>query len=77
MMPYLALDDTRTEATDRLTTQAHTDADLTMSACDDPTDVSGSKIKALLDSLPALDPTKTLVSCGANTSTDEGGEQNV
>ncbi|MDJ0995680.1 MAG: hypothetical protein QNI90_19040, partial [Dinoroseobacter sp.] len=71
------LDDTRTEAMDRLTTQAQTDADLTMSACDDPTDSSGCKIAALLKSLPALDPAKTLVSCEANTTTDEGGEQHV
>lgn len=77
MMPYLALDDTRTEAMDRLTTQAHTDADLTMSACDDPTDASGGKIKALLESLPRLDPSKTLVSCEADKSTDRGGEQHV
>lgn len=77
MMPYLALDDTRTEAMDRLTTQAHTDADLTMSACDDPNDASGGKIAALLKSLPALDPAKTLVFCEANTTTDEGGGQHV
>jgi len=77
MMPYLALDDTRTEAMDRLTTQAHTDADLTMSACDDPTDASGGKIAALLKSLPALDPAKTLVFCKANTTTGEGGGQHV
>jgi hypothetical protein len=36
MMPYLALDDTRLAAMDRLIGQAHTDADLTKSTCDDP-----------------------------------------
>ncbi|QEP30354.1 patatin-like phospholipase family protein [Pukyongiella litopenaei] len=77
MMTYLALDDTRAEAMDRLTAQAHTDADLTMSARDDPRDPSGSRIKALLESLPALDPSRTLVSCEATTTTDEGGEQHV
>ena len=35
MMPYLALDDTRQEAMNRLMAQAHTDADLTKSVCDD------------------------------------------
>jgi predicted acylesterase/phospholipase RssA len=77
MMPYLALDDTRIEAMDRLTAQAHTDADLTMSACDDPKDPSGTKIKALLESLPVLDPSKTLVSCEATTTTHQGGKEHV
>ena len=61
-MPYLALDDTREEAMDRLIAQAHTDADLTLSACDDPQDVAGRRIKEMLESLPTAEPTKTLMS---------------
>lgn len=54
MMPYLALDDTRQEAMDRLMTQAHTDADLTKSVCDDPNSGDGEMIRRLMIDLPAM-----------------------
>ena len=53
MMPYLALDDTRPEAMDRLVQQAHTDADLTKSACDDRSSADGAMILRLMNDLPA------------------------
>ena len=56
MMPFLSLDDTRDEAMERLVAQAHSDADLTRSACDDPQNQDGQLIKALLGSLEPLDP---------------------
>jgi hypothetical protein len=52
MMPFLGLDDARDEAMDRLVAQAHTDADLTRSNCDDPRNGEGAMIRALLDDLP-------------------------
>ena len=57
MMPYLALDDTRTEAMDRLVAQANTDADLTKSACDDRNNEDGCMIKRLMHDLPAMPAT--------------------
>jgi len=57
MMPYLALDDTRPEAMDRLVAQAHTDADLTKSACDDPNSEDGRMIRWLMNELPAMPAT--------------------
>ena len=54
MMPYLALDDTRTEAMDRLMAQARTDADLTKSVCDDAGSVDGEMIRRLMNHLPAM-----------------------
>lgn len=54
MMPYLALDDTRSEAMDRLVAQANTDADLTKSACDDPNNEDGRMIRRLMNDLPAM-----------------------
>jgi hypothetical protein len=57
MMPYLALDDTRPEAMDRLVGQAHTDADLTKSACDDPSSEDGRMIRRLMHELPAMPAT--------------------
>ncbi len=54
MMAYLALDDTRQEAMDRLMGQAHTDADLTKSVCDDPNNQDGKMIRRLMDDLPAM-----------------------
>ena len=54
MMPYLGLDDTRQEAMDRLMAQAHTDADLTKSVCDDPNSEDGKMICRLMDELPAM-----------------------
>ena len=54
MMQYLALDDTRQEAMDRLMAQAHTDADLTKSVCDDPNSEDGQMIRQLMKDLPAM-----------------------
>ena len=54
MMPYLALDDTRGEAMDRLMAQANTDADLTKSVCDDPNSEDGEMIRRLMNDLPAM-----------------------
>ena len=56
-MPYLALDDTRPEAMDRLVGQAHTDADLTKSACDDSNSADGRMIRQLMHDLPAMPAT--------------------
>jgi len=57
MMPYLALDDTRPEAMDRLVGQANTDADLTKSACDDLNSEDGRMIRRLMFDLPAMPAT--------------------
>jgi len=57
MMPFLALDDTRPEAMDRLVGQAHTDADLTKSACDDLNSEDGRMIRRLMLDLPAMPAT--------------------
>ena len=57
MMPYLALDDTRPEAGKRLMAQAHTDADLTKSVCDDPNSEDGKMIRRLMNELPAMPAT--------------------
>ncbi|MBI2260726.1 MAG: patatin-like phospholipase family protein [Caulobacterales bacterium] len=54
MLPYLGLDDTRPEAMDRLIAQAHTDADLTKSACDDLHSEDGRMIRGLMNDLPAM-----------------------
>ena len=54
MMPYLALDDTRPEAMERLIGQAHTDADLTKSVCDDTNSEDGKMIRRLMNELPAM-----------------------
>lgn len=60
MMPYLALDDTRPEAMDRLIQQAHTDADLTKSACDDRGNADGAMILRVMNDLPAMPATGAL-----------------
>ena len=54
MMQYLALDDTRQEAMDRLMAQAHTDADLTKSVCDDSNSEDGQMIRQLMYDLPEM-----------------------
>lgn len=54
MMPYLGLDDARKVAMDRLVAQAHTDADLTKSHCDDPNSEDGKLIRRLMYELPAM-----------------------
>ena len=61
MMPFLALDDTRDAAVERLIAQAHTDADMTLSACDDPQDTNGRRIEALLNAMPEFDPETVIV----------------
>lgn len=53
-IPYLGLDDTRQDALDRLITQAHTDADLTKSVCDDPNREDGKMIRRLMNDLPPM-----------------------
>jgi uncharacterized protein len=63
MMPYLALDDTRPEAMDRLIGQAHTDADLTKSACDDGNSEDGRMIRRLMTELPAMPATGAVWDC--------------
>lgn len=68
MMPYLALDDTRPEAMDRLVSQANTDADLTKSACDDPNSNDGQMIRRLMYDLPAMPATGAV---WRPTSTDD------
>ena len=57
MMPYLALDDARKAAVDRLIQQANSDADVTKSACDDPNNVDGRMVRALMMSLPTMPAT--------------------
>lgn len=57
MLPFLALDDTRSEAMNRLIAQAHTDADLTKSACDDANSEDGRMIRSLMTGLPAMPAT--------------------
>lgn len=70
MMPFLALDDSRDEAVNRLIEQAHTDADMTRSACDDPRNEDGQLIKSLLDALPKRDTNQVLVDMG-NVATQQ------
>ncbi len=57
MVPYLAMDDTRNEAMDRLVQQAHTDADLTKSVCDDRGSEDGAIILRLMNDLPTMPAT--------------------
>ena len=71
MMPYLALDDTRPEAMDRLIGQANTDADLTKSACDDLNSEDGRMIRRLMFDLPAT-PVSGAVRDRALTQTQKG-----
>ena len=81
MMPFLALDDTRDAATERLIAQAHTDADMTRSACDDPQDQTGSRIQALLNAMPEFDPQKAIFSVKTDenrkTNNEQRGERHV
>jgi predicted acylesterase/phospholipase RssA len=69
MMPYLALDDSRASAMDRLVGQAHVDADMTLSACDDAANPDGRLICSLLESLPQFDSGKSLVRGQPNAGT--------
>ncbi|MEJ2376111.1 MAG: CBASS cGAMP-activated phospholipase [Pseudolabrys sp.] len=54
MMKFLALDDARSEAVNRLIQQASNDADFAKSACDDPNDPDGKMVKNLMMGLPAM-----------------------
>ena len=65
MMPYLGLDDARQEAMDRLVNQAHADADLTKSACDDRTNADGAMVRQLMHDLPPM-PVTGVVWAGGN-----------
>lgn len=58
MMKYLALDDSRPDTMDRLVGQAHIDADMTLSACDDPKNKDGQLICSLFNALPEFDSAK-------------------
>jgi predicted acylesterase/phospholipase RssA len=71
MMPYLALDDTRPEAMDRLVGQAHTDADLTKSSCDDPNSADGRMIHRLMNELPPM-PATGVVGDRVSTRSEKG-----
>lgn len=57
MMPFLALDDARKEAMERLIQQANSDADVTKSACDDVRNSDGQMVKALMMDLPPMPAT--------------------
>lgn len=57
MMKYLALDDARPEAINRLLQQASNDADLAKSACDDLNNPDGQMVKSLMMSLPEMPKT--------------------
>jgi len=54
MLKYLDLDDSSPEAMDALISQARNDADMTKSACDDPSNEDGQMIRELMRSLPPL-----------------------
>lgn len=54
MMKYLALDDARGKAMERLIQQADIDADITKSAADDPRDENGRLVRALMMNLPPM-----------------------
>jgi hypothetical protein len=57
MMKFLALDDARPKAVNRLIQLASNDADLAKSACDDPNNPEGQMVKALMMSLPEMPKT--------------------
>jgi hypothetical protein len=57
MLGYLGLDDARKGAMTRLIQQAHADADLIKSACDDAKNPDGAMVKALMMDLPAMPET--------------------
>ena len=71
MMPYLALDDTRQEAMDRLMAQAHTDADLTKSVCDDSNSDDGKMIRRLMNELPSMPVSGAVWDRVSNNNTGE------
>ena len=57
MMDFLALDDTREQAMDRLVHQACNDADMTKSACDDKRNPDGQMVRSLMENLPEMPAT--------------------
>ncbi|WFU14846.1 hypothetical protein [Bradyrhizobium sp. CB3481] len=57
MMKFLALDDARPEAMNRLIQQASNDADLAKSACDDPNNPEGQMVKTMMMGLPEMPKT--------------------
>lgn len=54
MMEFLALDDARKGAMDRLVQQACSDADITKSSCDDPRSDDGRMVRSLMMNLPPM-----------------------
>ena len=54
MLRFLALDDARKGAMDRLVQQACSDADIIKSSCDDPRSEDGRMVKSLMTDLPAM-----------------------
>ncbi len=56
VMPYLDLDETRPQAVIALINQAHHDANMTNSACGDPTNKDGQSICRLFLGLPVAPP---------------------
>ena len=57
MMPYLALDDARPAAIERLIQQAGADADIAKSACDDPRNDDGQTVRSMMMDLPPMPAT--------------------
>lgn len=54
-MPYLDLDETSKAAMQVLVDQAKRDVDLTLSVCDDQTNLDGQMLKTLMGSVPVLE----------------------
>ena len=76
MMPFLSLDDTRNEAMDRLVEQAHSDANMTWSACDDTQNQDGQAIRSLLESLRPVDPSGMLYASDRQDDTENETKKN-
>ena len=55
MMDFLGLDDARETTRNRLIQQAHIDADLTKSACDDEFNAEGRMIRNIFEEIPEMD----------------------
>jgi hypothetical protein len=54
LMPYLDLDETRTEAMDALINQGRSDANMTNSWCNDPNCREGKYVSALFNEAPEV-----------------------
>ena len=65
LMPFLSLDDTRSETMDRLIQQAHYDVDMTLSACDNPDDADGRMINGLMQNMLARGTVHSLSNAGS------------